>query len=77
MRFAKNCGKHLIEKAFTNDGVLMKYKEFTYSGSKEFNSAGNIQMDLPELSKEKRYYGVVIAQIHLLTRGEGMVEPLR
>lgn len=34
-------------------------------------------MDLPKLDKTKRYYGVVIADIHLLTRGEGMIEPLR
>jgi hypothetical protein len=34
-------------------------------------------MELPNLDKSKRYYGVVIAEIHLLTRGEGMIEPLR
>lgn len=77
MRFTKNCGRHLVEKAFSSNEILSQVKEMIFSGSKEFNAAWRVEMELPNLDKSKRYYGVVIAEIHLLTRGEGMIEPLR
>lgn len=77
MRFAKNCGRHMIEQAWSDPKLLSNKVVFRFSGSKEFNKASRVYMDLPTLDKNQRYYGVVIADIHLLTRDEGMIEPLR
>jgi hypothetical protein len=39
MRFTKNCGRHLVEKAFSSNEILSQVKEMIFSGSKEFNAA--------------------------------------
>lgn len=77
MRYAKNCGKHLIEKAFNNPELITNKITFLFEGSQQLNYASRVAMTIPKLDPSKKYYGVVIAHIHLLTRGEGMVEPLR
>jgi hypothetical protein len=90
MRYAKNCGKHMIHKAFDDTDI----KEFTFEVEathedieKDKNKKENkidkvlkrdyVEIQFSELEPNKKYYGIVVAQVDLFPKGEGHLTPVR
>jgi hypothetical protein len=90
MRYAKNCGKHMIHKAFKDPDV----KEFKFevesthediqkNAQKKENKIdqilkrGYIEIKFDELEPNKKYYGIVVAQVDLFPKGEGFLTASR
>ena len=90
MRYAKNCGKNMIHKAFKKPDI----KEFSVSleashedikknakkkASKfdQILKLGHINIKFDGLDNNKKYYGIVVAQVDLYPVGEGFLTPVR
>ena len=90
MRYAKNCGKHMIHKAFKDPDV----KEFTFkietthedikenatkkkSKLDEILKKGYVEIGFADLDPNKKYYGIVVAKVDLFPKGEGYLTPSR
>ena len=90
MRYAKNCGKYLINQAFDNpDLKVFRYKmRIDHKMVREnmgkkitkldtFLKKGFIEIKVDGLDRNKKYYGIVVAQIELFPLDEGVVSPVR
>lgn len=90
MRYAKNCGRHMMHKAFKHPDI----REFVYKveathediqeGLKKKESKldkvlkkDHIEIKFSELEPNKKYYGIVVAEVSLFPKGEGFLTPLR
>lgn len=78
MRFAKNCGKHLLSKAFNESDVLSFTKTIIFNNEKNSPDAKNqIEIHVPGLVGGTKYFGVVVAKAQLLPLDPGYISALR
>ena len=90
MRYGKNCGRFGIEKAFKKPDLRMfshviKVDHQTVLDSylkkpsrlDDFLRRGYIEVNIDGLDKNKKYYGVVVAEFKLLPDDEGVLTALR
>lgn len=78
MRYLKNCGNFKISETFENPIFKTIEKTFTFTSTEEITKfTDKIKIQLVELKKNKKYYGIVIATANLIPLGEGYIEPVR
>lgn len=77
MRFVKNCGKHMLSRAFSNPHVLSFNKVESFSSEKSFDNKGKISIRYSDLTSNTKYYGIVIASIELYPIEGGYLTPVR
>ena len=90
MRYAKNCGKYLISQAFEDPELHVFHQKIRIDhkmvrenkGKKvtkldEFLKKGFIEIKFDGLERNKKYFGIVVAQIDLLPSDEGYISPIR
>lgn len=78
MRFVKNCGRHLFTKAFDESDVLSYTKTVIFDNEKEYKDLSKtIEINIPGLTGGVKYFGVVVAKVHLLPLEPGYLSPLR
>ena len=76
--FSKNCGRFMIDHVFKDFHLL------TFSYATTFKSLAEIQafdkkiiIKLEELKGDTKYYGIVVASIHLFPKEGGFLSPTR
>ena len=78
MRYLKNCEDFKITQTFEKPDYKKIEKIFTFANSEEISKFNEkIKISLGELEKNKKYYGVVVANASLIPLGEGFIEPVR
>jgi hypothetical protein len=90
MRYAKNCGKYLIGQAFEDPElhvfrhkVRIDHKMVRENKGKkitrldEFLKRGFVEIKFEGLERNKKYYGIIVAQADLLPSDEGYISPIR
>ena len=90
MRYAKNCGNHMIHKSIKNPDL--KIFTFEVEATHEHIQASKkkkeskidkvlknnyISIKFDDLDANKKYYGIVVAQVDLFPKGEGYLTPVR
>ena len=76
MKFLKNCGTHRIEKGFKNPQYFYYEKVVILENDDIKANLDQIEILLTNLESNKKYYGIVIADINLLPK-KYSVEPVR
>lgn len=79
MKYAKNCGKYMSQKAFPDANILKFEKQIIFKTIEEIKTyeTKRITITLPNLSTSKKYYGIVISTINLLSNNPGDVKPIK
>ena len=90
MRYAKNCGKHMIHKIFDDPDLLVFSTEITKTGDQikaESNKKptkldkilkkNHVNISFTGLDPNKKYYGIVVAKVDLFPLEEGYLTSIR
>ena len=90
MRYAKNCGRYLLGQAFDSPDLRVFHRRLRIDhdsvreglGKKpskldSFLKRGFIEIKVEGLDRNKKYYGIVVAQMELFPLDEGVISPLR
>ena len=90
MRYAKNCGGHLIHKAIKNPDLkvftfevekthedIQEQKTVQESKLDKVLKTNHINIKFDGLTPNKKYYGIVVAKVDLFPKGEGYLTPVR
>jgi hypothetical protein len=77
IKFAKNCGKHLIHKAFPNHSDLFKFSSEHTMSEKTKHSIKQITVNLKGLPRSETFNGIVVANVNLFPKEEGHLTPIR
>lgn len=77
IKFAKNCGKHLIHKAFDNHTDLLKFTSEHTMSKKSKSSIKNIKINLKGLPRSQTFNGIVVASVNLFPKEDGHLTPIR
>jgi hypothetical protein len=90
MRYAKNCGKHMIHKAFEDSDLLefshvvhMDNNQVSSNNKKKSNKLdkvlkrNHVNIKFSGLDPNKKYYGIVVAKVDLFPSEEGFLTPVR
>ena len=90
MRYAKNCGLHMIKYSFDDPEILefqhivVADHDFIKNTAQKKKSKfdwilknGLVNIHFDKLGKNKKYYGIAIAQVNLFPVGEGFLTPVR
>ena len=79
MKYAKNCGKYMYEKAFPEGNILKYEKILKFKNIEEIKTyeSKRIEIFLPNLLSSKKYYGIVISTINLMSNDKGDVKPIK
>ena len=77
MRYAKNCGKYLIEKNFKDDDLKSFKKVINYNTEKPQENPKKFNIKYTSLEAQKKYYGILVAKIELFPKDLGYLTPVR
>lgn len=78
MRYLKNCGKHMLNRAFTDPHVLSFSKVVNFKSEQDLlDKKDRIEIKYSGLNGNTKYYGVVVASIELLPLEGGYLTPVR
>jgi hypothetical protein len=90
MRYAKNCGKYLISQAFDSPDLKVFHhrmridhdtvrENLTKKTSKldNFLKRGFVEIKIDGLERNKKYYGIIVAQMDLFPLDDGVLSPIR
>ena len=78
MRYAKNCGKYLIEKTFKKKDIVKSFKKVVNYNVEEIKDhSDKFSIKYSDLEIEKKYYGILVAKIELYPRDSGYLSPVR
>jgi hypothetical protein len=91
MRYAKNCGKYLINMVFDNHPELivatervrlerdqvMLNKRKNRTALQNFLRSGFIEIKVEGLQKNQKYYGIVVAELSIFPKNESVLSPIR
>lgn len=76
MKFLKNCGSHRIEKAFDKADFSVFEKVVILENDDIEENLKDVEIQFNNLEVNKKYYGIVIADVNLLPRNFS-IEPVR
>ena len=79
MRYVKNCGSEKIKRAFKKPNFFkFVYGEKIFGGTENKSSVQrNISIPFSGLEKNKKYFGVLIANVNLFPNRKGYLLPVR
>ena len=78
MRYAKNCGKFMIDQAFSDPYVLKFEKVISYRKIEDISKdKSKLTIQLDKLKNNTKYYGVLVAKVDLYPLDSGYISPVR